>query len=67
MKTEQPKKKDINKYMKIKRLREHAAFLQENMGKSIQHRDREYVIDSNGAWRRKTAKSEIIKNSKDYK
>jgi hypothetical protein len=68
------KNKEIQKYNKHKeelkqKLAEHTRndFLKENSGNLIKHSDRSYKIMPDGSWRRVTPKSEIIRNSKDYK
>jgi hypothetical protein len=68
------KNTEVQKYNKYKeevkqKLAEHKRneFLTANAGNIINHSDRSYKIMQDGSWRRMTPKSEIIRNSKNYK
>jgi len=47
-------------------LQTRAAFLSENVGREIQHKDRTYKITPKGNWVCITAKEDIIRNSSKY-
>ncbi len=62
--------KKLDKQMRIlSRVKEKAqwgVWVDSNLGKEVKHKDRSYIIQRDGSYRRITEKCDIARNSLDY-